>query len=109
MRRLYIGPRHNAVRMVSVCGFRPGRGCVCRSRCDGRLLALGPAPLIRILIWSDWLYYLGPVVGHKCILQLLSFYLYGGVVQVGVQLELSLYLGHVVVGQVRWQCYALAL
>ena len=73
----------------------------CHARPDGRLLALGPAPLIRILIWSDRLYYSGHVVGHRCILQLLSLYLYGGVVHAGVRLELPLCPDHVVVGQVR--------
>ena len=95
--------------MKSVCGFWPGHGCACRAKTDGHLLALGHAPLIHRLIWSDLLYYPGPVVGRKCIQQLLSLFLYGGVVQAGVQLELPLCPGHIVVGQVGQQCYVRAL
>ena len=75
-------------------------------RLDGHLLVLGLASLIRILIWSDRLYYPGPVIGRRCIMQLLSLYLYLRVVQAGVRLELPLCSGHVVVGQVRQPCYA---
>ena len=92
--------------MTSVFDFQPEFGF---AELAGRRLLLEHVPLFRRLIWSDRLYCLGPVVGHRCILEPLFLCLYGKVVRAGVRLELSLCPGHVVVGQVRRQRYALAV
>ena len=92
--------------MKSVCSFRPGRGCTCRAGIGNRPLAPGCAPATHRLIWSDLLYFPGPVVGHMCILELLSLCFCGAVVRAGVQLELPFYPGHVVVDRVRSPHYA---
>ena len=91
--------------MKSVCGFQPGRGYACRARLDSRLLAPGHAPAIRRLICSDLLYFLGPIVGHMCIPELLFLCFYGEVVRAGVRLELPFCPGHGVVGRVRQPRY----
>ena len=97
MRRLYIGPGHDVVRMESVYGFRPGRDCLCHVRLDSRSRASGHALAICRSIWLDLLYSLGPVVGHTCIPELFYLCLYGEVGRDGVRLELPFCLGHVVV------------
>ena len=106
MRRLYIGPIRDAARMEFVCGFRLGRGYVCHVRLDGRHRASAHAPVIRRSIWSNLLYCPGPTVGHMYVPELFYLCLYGEVGRAGVSLELPPCLGHVVVGQVRQQCYA---
>ena len=57
--------------------------------------------MIHRLILSDLLYFLGPVVGHMCILEQLFLCFYGEVVQAGVQLGLPLCPSHMVVSRVR--------
>ena len=86
--------------------FWPERRCACRVRVDSRPHVPGHAPAIRILILSDLLYFPGPVIGHMCIPELLFLCFYGEVVRAGVQLELTFYPSHVVVGQVRQPRYA---
>ena len=93
--------------MKFVCDFRPGRGYACRARLDSRPLTPEHAPVIRRLIWSDLLYFPGPVAGHMCIPELLFLCFYSEVVRAGVWLELPFCPGHVVVGQVRQPRYAL--
>ena len=100
MRCLYIGPSRDVARVEFICGFRLGRGYVCRVRLDGRRRASAHAPAIRRLIWSDLLYFPGLVVSHMCIPELFFLCFYGEVVRVGVRLELSFCPGHVVVGRV---------
>ena len=95
--------------MKSVCGFWPGRGYACRARLDSHLLAPGDAPVIHRLIWSDLLYFPGPVVGHMCIPELLFLCFYDEVERAGVRLELSFCPGHVVVGWVRQLHYVRAV
>ena len=92
--------------MKSVCGFRPGRGCVCCARIDNRPLAPEHAPAIHRLIWSDLLCFPGLIVGHMCIPELFFLCLYGEVVRAGIWLELPFCPGHVVVGRVRQPRYA---
>ena len=104
-----LGHRIDVLLDKAVYGFRLVQACARPARSDGRPCALGHAPSIHRLILSDRLYYPGPVVGHKCIPELLFLCFYGEVVQAGVQLELSFCPGHVVVGQVRQQCYALVV
>ena len=99
MRRLYIGPGHDVVRMESVCDVRPRRDCACHVWLDSRHRASGHAPVIRISTWPDLLYSLGPVAGHLCIHEPLCLYLYDEIVWAGDRLELSFCPGHVVVSQ----------
>ena len=85
MRRLYIGPHHDGVRMTSVFGSRPELGYACRARLDGRRLMLEHVPLIRRLIWSGRLYCPGPDVSHTCSPEPLPLCLYGEVARAGVR------------------------
>ena len=85
--------------MEFVYDFRPGRGYVCHVRPDGHHRASGHAPAIHRSIWPVLLYFPGHAEGHMCIPELLCLYFYGEVVRAGVQLELPLCSGHVVVGQ----------
>ena len=87
MRRLYIDPSRDVARMESVCGFRPGHDYACHVRLDSRRRASGHAPAIHRLIWSNLLYFLGHVVGHMCMSELLFLRFYGEVMRAGVWLE----------------------
>ena len=99
MWRLYIGPIHDVVRMVSVCGFRLGRYCTCHVRLDSHHRVSRHAPVIRRSIWSDLFYSSGSVRDHTCTPQQFCLCLYGEVRRAGVRLELSFCPGHEVVDQ----------
>ena len=96
---LYIGPSHDVARTEFICDFRPGRGYVCRVPPGGYRRASGHAPVIHRLILSDLLCFPNHAAGHVYIPELLYFCLFGEAVRAHVRLEVSLYPGHVVVGQ----------
>ena len=79
VRRHYIGPSRDVARMGFVCGFRPGRDYVCHVQPDNHRRASGDATVIRRLIWSGLLYFLGYAAGHMCIPELLYFCFYSEV------------------------------
>ena len=89
--------------MVSVCGFRLGRYCTCHVRLDSHHRVSRHAPVIRRSIWSNLVYFPGPAAGHMYIPELLCLYLYDEEVWAGVQFEFPFCLGHVVVGQLRYE------
>ena len=96
---LYIRLGRDVAWMEFVCGFWPGRGYVCHIQSGGHRRASGHALMIHRSILSDLLCFPSHAACHVYIPELLYFYLFSEVVRAGVQLEVPLCLGHVVVGQ----------
>ncbi len=101
MRRLYIGPNHDAVQMESICGFRPGCGYACRAPLDSRPRASGHVLAIRRSIWYVLLYCPGLAEGHMYNPELFYLCFYDEVEWASVRLDLQFCPSHVVVGWVR--------
>ena len=85
--------------MELVYGFWPGHGYASHVPLDGRRRTSRRAPVIHRLILFDLLFFPNRVTGHVYIPELLYFYLFGEVVWAGIQLDMPLCHGHVVVGQ----------
>ena len=84
--------------MTSKFGADPEYCNVNNAKLHSHYLVPGHGLLIHRSIWSDRLYWPGPVISHMYGPQLLSSCLFGEGVRSGVQLDMPLCPVHVVVG-----------